>query len=104
MKNKFLNSLYFNAERYRAKYNKKENLFCYNIDNMDYKENVVIVKGWGFSRDTKKPLEFELPRTEGKAICFLRKEREDVNDAYNIPKNEKLGFEIKIAAKKKRNS
>ena len=103
MKNKFLNSLYFNAERYRAKYNKKENLFCYNIDGMDYKkgEETLIVRGWGFSRDTQKPLEFVLPKTEGKALYFLRKEIEDVNYAYNIPKNEKLGFEIKISTKKR---
>lgn len=80
----------------------KKKIFCYNIDGMDYKEGeeTLIVRGWGFSRDTQKPLEFVLPKTEGKAIYFLRKEREDVNDAYNIPKNEKLGFEIKISTKK----
>lgn len=95
-------NFYFNFERYRSKYNKKEKVFCYNIDSMEFEqENKILqIKGWGFSKENLKKLGFMIPSSEGEATSFKRIDREDVNDAYNISKMEQLGFEIAVAVSK----
>lgn len=87
------------GEKYRAKYNKKESRFRYNIDSfhIDEEECTIIIRGWGFSTVDWMPFDFRLPQGEGKPQYVRRIIRDDINDTFDIPKGEKLGFEIKIA-------
>ncbi|MEG0978199.1 MAG: glycosyltransferase [Bacilli bacterium] len=98
MENTFAKQIYFSYERYKAKYNKKEKVFCYNIDSIqnDLEKKVVVIKGWGFSTLDSQKLTYQLVSPKSKDTILVRKNREDVNDMFNISKKEKLGFEITI--------
>ena len=105
--NKLERNLFLQLEKQKSMIKKNNRFFFYNIDSMDYniERNELKIVGWGFSTFDKSKLKFSLLETAyNKSARFRRINREDVNDAHNIPKNEKLGFEILIPTKHDINS
>ena len=76
----------------------REKLITIKIESIDNDEelNTAIVKGWGYSNQTKEPLRYDLQSNEGAYFKVTPLNRQDVIEVCDLPKGNKYGFIIEI--------
>lgn len=83
----------------RAHQKLREELIQLNIESVEVDKELhsTIIKGWGFSKVDKEPLNYALQYDEGSYYKVTPLYRKDVNDALGLPEKEKYGFIIEVA-------
>lgn len=87
-------------ERKKDHLKKLDEDFEYAFDSYktDIQNQIVIIKGWGFSRKNKKPLTFFLAEGDRpREITVEYTKREDINQMFSLDKEEKVGFILKFS-------
>ena len=77
---------------------KKNSLFQYSIDafDLDHEKNIVVIRGWGFSKSDNRRLNYDVPVEEGVYFKVARQDRFDVCDIFDLERDCKPGFIIEI--------
>lgn len=98
IENKKIKTTSYIAERLKAKYNKKENLFLFNIDTIENntEDTSVLIRGWGLCTLGFTPLQYVMKKEIEETARFKRVVRTDVNQIFSLNENMESGFEIEV--------
>lgn len=96
--NKNFKFLMYIFERLKAKYNKKEKLFLFNIDTIENntEDTSVLIRGWGLCTLGFTPLQYVMKKEIEETARFKRVVRTDVNQIFSLNENMESGFEIEV--------
>lgn len=98
IENKKFKTTSYIAERLKAKYNKKEKLFLFNIDTIENntEDTSVLIRGWGLCTLGFTPLQYVMKKEIEETARFKRVVRTDVNQIFSLNENMESGFEIEV--------
>lgn len=76
--------------------------FCVDSKSWDPETKLLSIKGWGISKKQRQPLSYKLSENQAPFFNVLQFERQEVNQAEQLPAGTKAGFELQIQCEKEK--